>query len=237
MRSRGFVALFLSGVLFIGMSPGATSVTGVDGIGWKKVVPETKAVLVGYNGESLIDDYAYLAAVPYSIHYHERDGVLYACPLLFWNKPNQEEWWNDSKGVRYFMDDWLTYCGGLSDLILINAKEAAEFIPSQHYTYIEANTPEAYAKALSKLWVRSKSAVVSVIDDYPLTEIKTDGQITGSLSTYPANHLEFKGKKPVGIQPTYHNFTIPERYKLVTAFMNWDVVDVAPDPDLQLYDW
>ena len=234
------MAVLLAGILLVGMLPTVTSVgiMGPEGIGWRQTVPETKAVLVGYDGESLIDDYAYLAAVPYSVHYYKRDDVLYACPLLFWNKPNQEEWWNDSKGVRYFMDDWLTYCGGkLSDLILINAPEAAALIPSEHYTFINASSPAAYAKALSTLWGNSKAAVVAIIDDYPSVSLKTKGTLAGSIPLYPVKHLMFKGEKPVGIQPNFHNFTISGGYKWIEAYMDWNVSGVAPDPDLQLYDW
>lgn len=56
-----------------------------SGPSYTSVVPMKKATLVKYDENSIIDDYAYLAAVPTTVFNY--DGKLFSDPLLFYQDP------------------------------------------------------------------------------------------------------------------------------------------------------
>ena len=54
------------------------------GVTWKPYVPLKRTTFVGYDTESYLDDYAYLAAVPSTVFYDENSDEIFTIPLLFY---------------------------------------------------------------------------------------------------------------------------------------------------------
>lgn len=222
-----------------------------NGIAWKPLVPIKKATFVEYDPDSYLDDYAYLASIPSSI-FHQ-DGKLYASPLLFyekeWNGTDKEKVLNSVQGVKYFMEDWINCSGRELDVI--------EYIkmPKDNNTKlcwsgkdnfeIRANDPYKIAKEIAlQNWEYSNWAVIAVIDDkYPVIDKESKGYFNGTVPALPLEQEVLEGEKePSPVNPNYHNFTIKDGYKYVTAYMEWggqtgDLTARGRDLDLQLYDW
>ena len=59
--------------------------SGFEGVSWTKVVPIKKACFVRFDENSLVDDFAYMAAVPASVFYDEKTKRIYSYPLLFYD--------------------------------------------------------------------------------------------------------------------------------------------------------
>ena len=54
--------------------------SGYEGVSWTKVVPLKKACLVKFDENSLVDDFAYMAAIPASTFYDAETCLLYTSP-------------------------------------------------------------------------------------------------------------------------------------------------------------
>jgi len=62
---------------------GESNIVGIDSCpSYKPIMPLKKTTFVGFDDESYLDDYAYLASVPANI-FKEND-VLFSNPLLFY---------------------------------------------------------------------------------------------------------------------------------------------------------
>ena len=94
------------------------------GPSYTNVVPLKKTTFIGFDEETLVDDYAYLAAVPTAVF--NNVDKLFSHPLLFYQDPypikdDKEKSLNARQGLDYFMEDWMEYCNGYLDHItLIN---------------------------------------------------------------------------------------------------------------------
>ena len=104
-----------------------TATPGFDrGVSWKPMIPLKKVTFVNFDQESTLDDYAYLAAVPTSVFYDKNGKQVYSNPLLFYQDTytsdnDEERTLNARQGIDYFMEDWMSYCGGyLDQMTLIN---------------------------------------------------------------------------------------------------------------------
>ena len=78
-----FILIIIIGA-FIPANEAASNIMprGFDkGPSYKSVIPTKKVTFVNYDDETLIDDYAYLAAVPTAVFNY--DGDLVSHPLLF----------------------------------------------------------------------------------------------------------------------------------------------------------
>ena len=230
-----------------------------DGVSWRPVNPIKNAVLVNYDGESYVDDFAYLASVPASVFYAKSEDEIFSSPLLFYQKsqelPDEEKVLNAAVGLDYFMEDWLIYSDGkLDTLQLINipdddVNELTAKWPSNDYKVIQNECPIKIAKDIALYnWEYSDSAVVAIIgEDYEdideITENSVNGTISGSTSIQ-VDVIEGT-KEPDPVTPTFHDFTIGENYKYITSYMEWygpsgldtvnDLTQREKDPDLQLY--
>lgn len=232
-----------------------------NGVSWKPVVPVKAAALVAYDPKSYNDDYAYLAAVPSSTFYQKLSDRIFSYPVVYY-KPeddslsDNEKTLNSGQGVKYFMEDWMTYSDEKLDRVqFINmpsskAKEAmsALNITAASASVIPAGSPYAMARdiALSN-WEYSKDAVVAIVSEsYPAAKAKLSSSINGTMpGSYKLDTKVLTGDKEVGITPIFHNFTISEPYRYVDAHMTWhgkvgqldDILQRGKDPDLTLYDW
>ena len=256
------VASSFSGVIS-GAAPseGAASAAGSSGISWKPVVPVKSAAIVGYDPNSFADDYAYLAAVPSSTFYSRSSDLLYSYPVVFYQPetelPDEQKVLNPGQGVKYFTEDWMTYCDGNLDRVqFINlpaskAKAAMSALNitanARGYSSVSGNTFATARDIALSNWESSKEAVVAIVkDSYPKATLKTSGTVNGTIpSSYKVETQSLTGDKEVGITPIYHNFSVKEPYKYVQAHMDWSgtiggldpITQRGKDPDLVLYDW
>jgi hypothetical protein len=235
---------------------GGTS-TPEEGISWKPVVPIKNAVFVNYDGDSYNDDFAYLAAVPASVFYSDSNDEIYSSPLLFYQAPqelpDEEKVLNAADAIDYFMEDWVTYCGGSLDtvqFINIPSDMAGDWNATSFLT-VDEQSPMKIARDIALFnWEYSDSAVVAVIgEDYEAMDEVTTGKVEGTIpgsASIQVNVIE-GSKSPDPVDPTFHNFNIGGEYKYITSYMEWygptgldtinDLTQRGKDPDLQLYDW
>jgi hypothetical protein len=230
-----------------------------EGISWKPVVPIKNAILVNYDGESYLDDFAYLASVPASVFYSDSEDMIYSSPLLFYQNPqelpDEEKVENAAVGVDYFMEDWATYADSEFDLLqLINipsdkVSDITGKWNTSDFNVIESSSPMDTAKEIALYnWEYSDSAVIAVIDDsYNEIDEATSNSVTGMIpgsTTIKVDVIE-GSKEPDPVNPTFHNFNIDEQHKYITSYMEWygptglddinDLTQRGKDPDLQLY--
>ena len=57
------------------------------GPSYSPVVPIKKATLVAYDDKTILDDYAYLAAVPTAVFKDQNTNRIFSNPLLFYQDP------------------------------------------------------------------------------------------------------------------------------------------------------
>jgi hypothetical protein len=230
-----------------------------DGVSWKPVVPIKNAIFVNYDGETYIDDYAYLASVPAAVFYSKSMDQIYSSPLLFYQTPqefpDEEKVLNAADGVDYFMEDWLTYSDDTMDnvqFINIPESDVGELKgkwSSSDYKEIESGDPVKIAKEIALYnWEYSDTAVVSVIErEYNQIEELTANKVNGTVSgSTPIKVEVIEGTAvPDASEVIYHNFNIEEDYKYIDSYMEWygpsgldvinDLTQRGKDPDLQLY--
>jgi hypothetical protein len=216
------------------------------GISWKPVVPLKKVTFVNYDENSILDDYAYLAAVPTTVFYDKNTDNLISYPLLFYQNEEpgltqKELSLNAYPGIKYFMDDWMTYSyNQLDQMTLINVPEnqISSSWNARDSTIINAETPWGIASQLAlQDWSYSDNAVVAVINqNLEKLDMKHTGIMTGSIpGDFKTDQVNFNVPKPeIGVAGQYESFEIKAPYKYVVANMYWE--NVLEDLDLQLYD-
>jgi hypothetical protein len=233
--------------------------SGFSGISWSKVVPTRKATFVQFDENSFVDDFAYLAAVPASVFYDDGTGRMYSHPLLYYENyvnENQEELsLNARQGLDYFMEDWMTYTGGLEEIEYINVE--GEPWEATNCTHIDGDDPYEIAAAIARHdWSYADEAVVAVVDDIAYGSFnRFEGSVQGSLAPREIKVQTVTGVKQDSIAPQYNDFYVPPEYKYIKADLYWPSVSYLPnfmflatlgllgggltvpsaDPDLQLY--
>ncbi len=233
--------------------------SGFEGVSWTKVVPIKKACFVRFDENSLVDDFAYMAAVPASVFYDEKTKRIYSYPLLFYDdykKGNKEELsLNARQGLDYFMEDWLTYCKNLKEIEAINVDK----IPwkAENYTYIKSNNIyEISSQIALHDWSYSDDAVIAVVGNVAYGSYNaTSGELRGKISPKEIKEITLTGIKQDSIAPQYQDFYVPDGYKYIKADLYWPCKSWLPnfmfiatlgllqggltipsaDPDLQLY--
>ena len=253
------VAVIFSGCLGPGERPrGGDDTAGSQGISWAELVPVKKTTFVGYDPESYIDDYAYMAAVPASVFYSEDSGNLYSNPLMFYDAPkdvsdDEMRTFNANPGIKYFMEDWSTYTDGQFDSIeLINIRDSdmsdiESMVNNTKFNRLSGTSSAEVAKNIALAnWQFSDAAVVAVVrDDYKFEPIITQKRVSGTTPSASVQTGAFDGEaEPDPVNPIFHPFDIGEDYKYVNAVMTWgedynpikDITERGKDPDLQLYD-
>ena len=197
-----------------------------QGVTWKPYVPLKKVTFVNQEQGTLVDDYAYLAAVPTTVFYDKTAKTMYTNPLLFYedNKPTDtlaERFLNTRQGIDYFMQDWMGYCDGtLDQLTTINVDPSRlnTSWTARNTTVIQGTDPATIASDLAlKEWSYADSAVVAVINDTlptPSTN-RTEGTVTGTVTQKDIKTEHFQVPQTHSIDPIYNEFTIPDGYKMI----------------------
>lgn len=176
-KSKNLLVLFLIAIILIGIiipvNEAATNImpNGYDkGLSYKSVIPTKKVTFVNYDDETLIDDYAYLAAVPTAVFNY--DGSLVSHPLLLFQEKMRIE--KDKylpldayQGIEYFMEDWESYCTQMDQMTLINVDETkANNWKAKEYIEIVSENPFKIASSLAlQDWEYSDEAVIAVIGE------------------------------------------------------------------------
>ena len=203
------------------------------GLSWEPVTPLPRVFFVGSTGVE--GNLNYLSAIPACVFSH--DDVIYSNPLLFYETTSPHVELDEHQGIAYFMDDWVDYCDGLGEITIINAddNEIRSEWPADTYTVIRGNPYEVAAQVALHEWPQVEEVVVAVIDDKEQIQIH-EGIAQGELPPSEIKKFKIQGSKTPTITPTYHNFTIPDGYKYITAHMEWGG-SKGKDPDLQLWDY
>ena len=233
--------------------------SGYEGVSWTKVVPLKKACLVKFDENSLIDDFAYMAAIPASTFYDTETDRIYSYPVLFYNdyiKGNETTLsLNDRQGLDYFMEDWISYNKGLNEIEYINVD--GKPWKASNYTYIKSNDIYDIASKIALHdWSYSNNAVVAVVGDVKYGSYdKQNYSVGGKLNAKAIKHITLKGIKQDSLAPQYDDFYVDEDYKFIIADLWWPSISWLPnfiylatlgmltggvtlpsaDPDLQLY--
>lgn len=201
--------------------------SGFDkGVSYKPFVPLKQITFVGHDTTSLLDDYAYLSAVPTSIFLDKQNDVLYAHPLLFYEdeyryEDDKERTLNARQGIDYFMEDWMGYSNGqLDQITYINVdSEIPREWRSKKEASISGNNPYTLAKKIAlNNWEYSDDAVVAVIEEeFETPDKETKGSLTGTLNPKETLKETFFVPQTNMVYPQYNRFDIPEGYKFVKA--------------------
>lgn len=253
------IAVIFAGCIGPGDRPrGSDDTPGSLGISWADMVPIKKTMMVGYDPDSYLDDYAYLSAVPASVFYSPESNQLYSNPLLFYEPPmdisdDEHRTLNSNQGIQYFMEDWSTYCESDFDSVqLININSGnldninSMMNGSEPVLISGASAAEISKNIALQNWEFSEGAVVAVIeDDYGMEAVLTTGEVEGVTPSAKVQTGAFEGEaEPNPVDPEEHPFEIGEDYKYIVAHMTWgedynpiaDMTERGKDPDLQLYD-
>jgi len=200
-----------------------------EGPSYTTVVPMKKTTFVGYDENSILDDYAYLAAVPTTVFNY--NGKLFSYPLLFYQDQLKIEDEKDVSldaypGIYYFMQDWMQYCGQLDQITLINVpkNKLDNSWRANNYVEIKGDNPYDIASTLAlQEWSYSNKAVIAVIGqdsvktDY-ITPIVEKGTLSGGKEI---KEYKFYTEKLSKITPRSQFFEIPEGYKYLKARTWW----------------
>jgi hypothetical protein len=225
------------------------------------LVPMKNAFVVRYDGGSLVDDLAYISAVPAAVIYDSSDDIVYSAPLLFWEPErglSGADLPQDSAGsLDYFMEDWLTYSDNELDNIQFINMDPSEVdevngrwnVSTQTSKQYYDTNPYTIAKDIALYnWRYSDVAYLAVVDDtFPELDEITEGEVGGQIPGKDIKEIIIIGEKePSPINPNMHPFTVEPDYKYITSDMVWfgpsglDTVNSLTqrgrDPDLQLYD-
>ena len=254
-KSRYFSVLMLVTIMVVGtLIPASQSAKQLMSNGFDKgpsftsVIPTKKVTFVNFDDETLIDDYAYLAAVPTAAFNYE--GNLISHPLLFFQekmkiKDDIYRTLDAYTGIKYFMDDWEGYCNQLDQMTLINLeKNMVDNWKAREYVEISEEDPFSIASALALHdWSYSNNAVISVIDE----EFEKNNDIISNELEWtlpPADVFKetiFTTKQTNSLNPVSQNFEIDDEYKFITADAWWDGIILGGkmiptgDPDIQLH--
>ena len=257
------ISIVLAGTLLpIGQATNIKNFKGCNkGPSYTYVVPTKKTTFVGFDEDSYLDDYAYLAAVPTAVF--KDDGKLISHPLLYYQEKLD---YDDEKyrsldayeGIKFFMEDWMSYCNGqLDQMTLINVpkNKIHEDWDADEYVEIEDDNPYDIASKIAlQDWSYSKKAVVAVIDDeFEKPDNTTVSKIEGTISTgKEIIKKSFLTDKLNKLNPRFHEFEVPEGYKYLKSRTWWasiylgrggdsdfpihiNITIPAADPDSQLY--
>jgi len=220
------IGLFLSGSFLPALTADSSQNLGFDkGISYTSFIPTQQVTYVQHDKNSLIDDYAYLSAVPTSVFFDENQDVLYAHPLLFYEDEypvinEKEKSLNAYQGIEYFMEDWMAYADGeLDEITYINVD--SDTLPSDwkanKETNIQSDSPFSIASDIAlNEWEYADEAVVAVIkEEFQTPDNETHGTLTGTLQPKETKTEHFEVPQTNEVYPTYNEFFVPEGYKFI----------------------
>ncbi len=257
-RTKTIGPLIITFILLLLVTTPATSLQNTSlniqgwstGVSYQSVIPIKKTTFVKYDDKNYLDDYAYLACIPTSVFSY--NNQLISSPLMFYQEDldyedEKEKTLNAHTGIKYFMEDWMSFCGGnLDQLIGINIEEKdVKDWNANQYIFINEDNPYDLASQIAQNdWSYSKKAIVAVIEEnFENPDMSLSNSIQG---TFPAENIQstelFQLKQTNSLNPIYQEFNVGSKYKYLKAEAWWDGILLAGitmiptgDPDLQLY--
>ena len=209
-----------------------------------------QVTFVKQDANTLMDEYAYLAAIPNSIYY-DTDGIKYISPMLY----------GTSDIERYYLEDWSAYLNGWPGTTVVHfvGDYSADF-RDDVLSYFDNSDAQTYsgdsavqiAKEIAvNNWIKSDYAVLAPIDtslDYSsytgsFTEKFSDisSNYVNRSVTYDYNTLYFSfGYLAESPHPYYNNMN--ENYTVhinnaVAISLHFDKIDVEQNFDyVKVYD-
>ncbi|MCK5415653.1 MAG: hypothetical protein KAJ35_09755, partial [Thermoplasmata archaeon] len=217
-------------------------VEGFFGLSERSTVPASRATLVAFDSNDLMDDLAYLAAVPASTFYSEADGVTITSPLMFYqppmDSPSEKETALDAGvGIEYLMEDYVTAAGSrLTSLTTIDVPRseaeglAAKWNADQLVTIDGGEAAGTAARIATSNWEWARTSVIAVVDPSvrPIADTVT-GNLSGTVPSVPSSEGSFSGS----IGPSFHSesshpFEVGDQYKYVQAVLEWSTPGPFP---------
>jgi len=227
------------------MSVEITKNEGFDkGPSTKPVVPLKKMMMIGYDEERYLDDYAFMAGVPASIFKHQ--NKLFSNPLLYYQdfyniEEDKERTLNARPGIDYFMEDWMGYCNGKMDqftVINVPQNKIPDEWDAKTTTYLQNDNIYNLASEIAlQEWSYSDNVIISPAEEKPKKNtISYTGETNGTIpSNYYVEQQTLSMQEPeVGIGGNYKSFEVRPPAKFIVANLYWD--NLLLDYDLQLYD-
>ena len=226
-----------------------------NGPSYTSIVPLQKVTFVGYDDETYLDDYSYLASLPTAVFREQNGDRLFSHPIMFYQDELDLDGMYDKyrsldayQGIEYFMEDWVGYCDNdeLEQMTLINVDKNKINKEWDAKEYIEIDGENAYeiSKEIAlNDWSFSENAVVAVIqEDFKEADLEIKNSFT---ETFPAGSVKkldpFNVDQTNSLNPVSKEFEVGSKYSFVKAEAWWDGVllggTMIPtgDPDLQLY--
>jgi hypothetical protein len=254
-------AMLFSSILPVVNAKSADYINGFDkGPSYTSVVPLKRTTFIDFDKDSLIDDYAYLAAVPTAVFRDQNpdNNRLYSHPLLFYQDKMDLEEKNDEvdekitldayKGLDYFMQDWSEYCNEDFDqvtLVNVEKEKISKWGNTKNLKSIDSDDSFEIAKELAlNDWKYSDSAVVSIIsEEFKESEIEIENKLSGTLGVNEVlTETKLELPQTNSLNPTSARFDVGDEYKYLFADCWWDgillggaVMIPTGDPDMQLY--
>jgi len=208
------------------------------GVSWKTVLPLRKVTFVNFDKDSYLDDYAYLSAIPTAVFYDKSRDRLISHPLLFYQDPypvkdDKERTLDARKGIDYFMEDWMSYCNGrLDQMVLINVdKSKVRQWPAKDVIEISGDDPyEIASKIALHDWSYSDSAVIAVIEkNFEEEKESFSNAIKARLLPRKVKIITFGFPQTNKLNPQYKEFDVPEGYKYIEAHGWWAAISIDID--------
>ena len=225
--------LFSAIVLPVVQSINVEKIRGFDkGPSYTSVVPIKKATFVNFDDKSIVDDYAYLAAIPTAVFRDSSENKLFSHPLLYYydtgyDYEEDEKYltFDSNDGLNYFMEDWDSYCNGkMDEITLINLeKDKVKDWEASSYNVIENDNVFDIASEIALHdWSYSKDAVLAVIDDEFIEEnVEVTGKIKETVNIdKDVKSYHFEMPQTNKLNPIPKEFEIPEGY-MYTDFRCW----------------
>ena len=208
------------------------------GISFTNVLPIKKVTLINFDKEGLVDDFAYLSAIPTSIYYDIQNNQIISHPVLFYEDEyditeEKEKSLNAFQGLKFFMDDWMNYSNGnLDQMTLINKdqKEIPSNWNSENVFSINSNSAYEIASDLALYdWSYSDNAVIAIIDDeFEKSEKEISNITEGILDKADVKRLTITMPQLNQITPQFEDFDVPEGYKYLKSNLWYNCFYIKP---------
>ncbi len=196
-----------------------------DGVTWMPFSPLKQTTFVKMDTESIVDDLAYLAAIPTTVFLDQDNECLYTSPLLFYEDMLTDETHltqalNAREGLDYFMEDWMAYCGGnLDEMTLIDMEKSDLSYTdwtAKSYTELSGNAYQIASELALEDWSFSDDVVLAVIDEeIENPEMPFENTTSGTLSYQTVRTEHFEVDQTNEMYPVYNSFTVPENYRFM----------------------
>jgi len=182
-------------------------------------IPLSRVAFVSPNPSSLIDEFAYMAAVPTSIFYF--NGTQYISPIIYSEDSESEAW---------LLEDWSEYLGpdgGITQAISVGDFSENYLADLQHnigakiYPRITGTTAAEIASLLAaNAWSSSSTAVIGLLKDDFVTPTIITGAASHTFQNQASETIEFGGTVSPGT-PSSITFTPAPWAGWIEGRFNW----------------